>query len=214
MIGRLSAPIWFFLIGYANSRELDWRLWVGGLILMCASYLYYETIFPLSILFTFLLFRFILNPLMKRVGNNFVVIMVLFFTCAIFALPSMKLFEYGTGGLIFTCLGYFVRHKNHLSFKKEYLALIAIYGGCLYAIIQSLWFDFSPELTQLSVFGIAGTAAFLTFFHSNEYPKASKNIGVFKYPLFIMGRKTLEIYVLHILLFQYLGHIIFQTVPQ
>jgi len=39
ILGRLCVPIWFFLVGYAQSRDLSWRLWAGVAILSISNYI-------------------------------------------------------------------------------------------------------------------------------------------------------------------------------
>ena len=64
ILGRLCVPIWFFLVGYAQSRDLSWRLWAGVAILSISNYIGGQPIFPLTILATIIFIRLILDRFM------------------------------------------------------------------------------------------------------------------------------------------------------
>ena len=66
IIGRLSAPIWFFLIGYAHRRDVPRILWAGGLILTISGLAAGQSLFPLNILFMLGLARLVIDPVMAR----------------------------------------------------------------------------------------------------------------------------------------------------
>ncbi len=204
-IGRFSAPIWLFLIGYASTQKLEPRLWIGALVLMGGMYLMHAPTIPLNILFTFLIIRLIIHPLMSIGKNQPVFIFALFIILSIFALPSMYIIEYGTASLIFAGLGYIARRHNEFSLTKEQFALLAGYGGALYAVFQGIWFQFSEAEFYILVPFIGLLAIALTFFKPMESKPLTQKSGAGKYLLFVMGRKTLEIYVIHLLIFQFIA---------
>ena len=54
-IGRACVPVWFFLIGYANTRELPNRLLIAALILALADLILFQRVFSLNILVSFII---------------------------------------------------------------------------------------------------------------------------------------------------------------
>lgn len=205
LIGRFSAPIWLFLIGYASTQKLEPRLWIGAFILMGGMYLMHAPIIPLNILFTFLIMRLIIHPLMSIGKNQSLIPFMLFIIFAVFALPSMYVIEYGTASLIFAGLGYITRRQNEFSITNEQFLLLAGYGGALYAVFQGIWFQFSETQFYMLVPCIGLLAMALTFFKPTESKFLTQKSGAGKYILFITGRKTLEIYVIHLLIFQFIA---------
>src|SRR5262245_8563877 len=56
-------PIWFFLIGYAKSRQIPFFWIVAGLLLMVARVAFGGSILPLNILLFFIAIRLIIDDL-------------------------------------------------------------------------------------------------------------------------------------------------------
>src|SRR5687768_12599522 len=64
--GRLCVPVWFFLIGYARSRDIGPRLWLGAGILVVANAVAGMAVLPLNILATMIIIRISIDAIMDR----------------------------------------------------------------------------------------------------------------------------------------------------
>jgi hypothetical protein len=207
LLGRFCVPVWFFLIGYAKSRDLGWKLWVGGLILLAANFPAGQFILPLNILFSIIFIRLVLDPVMAHALKGkrefwAVNVMLLFLV-----LPTQVLAEYGTQGLILAIFGYLVRNKDNIKEGKTLLAQYTLFATGGFVIMQSLLFGFVSELQFFSLsVGILIVTFMLLLFKPMSYPRLTKALPrPAVWMLQIGGRRTLEIYVLHLLLFKALA---------
>jgi len=204
ILGRLCVPIWFFLVGYAQSRDLSWRLWAGVAILSISNYISGQPIFPLTILATIIFIRLILDRFMvmslrspKDMLMASVVILLLF-------LPSNALLEYGTSGLAFAVIGYLARQKASLQISKEATSMLLFAAVAFFVVTQSYGFNFSivPSLAVFLGSYIYLTLLYFTFAYEKTPASSLLNISGVRQFLKICGRYTLEIYVLHLTLFK------------
>lgn len=204
--GRLCVPIWFFLIGYANSRDLGLGIWVGGVILVAFSMLSGEWIFPLNILFSMIIVRMFLDRVMRASKADEESLMAITTVLLFLTLPSYNYWEYGTQGIIMAMFGYMMRNKPEIGEVRDQVILrklFILFALSQYVFIQGLFFAFS--LPQMIVFGYGTFAimAGLYNFRPQEYPDLTQKIPSFAVAtLQFMGRRTLEIYVAHLALFK------------
>lgn len=206
VIGRLSVPIWFFLVGYAKNAEKPLYLWAAAILVQCSSLISGQYLFPLNILFTVLIYRhfragFILNALKSLEGMRGVFLILLLTT-----LVTGVVFEYGMFGLLFVIIGHIVRNKQSVlaRFEFKYIGLFITATCFSYFIIQGIAL---PTFTWVQAFVFMGGLVLLSWwmwrFDGRSYPKLSSGMPrVFIYFIHLMGRKTLEIYVVHLLLFR------------
>jgi hypothetical protein len=112
LIGRLCVPMWFFLIGYARSRDISWQLWLGAAIVIASDFITGRYIFPLNILVTILMVRIVIDLYMKGTMKNTLLFWTgaLVLTCLI--VPSMTLMQYGTLGLLLAVFGWLIRNTE------------------------------------------------------------------------------------------------------
>ncbi len=206
VVGRLCVPVWFFLIGYANSRDLSPRLWMGAFILFCGDLIAGQYFFPLNILATMIIVRLFIDQIMERslhTTNTFWAINTLLF---LLILPSGMLFEYGTQGFILAILGYLMRRRHELPEQKDLINTYFAFAMGSFVAMQFILFNLTePQLITL-IAGLLLVMGSLYVFKAANYPKLTKKlprplIWVFQFG----GRRTLEIYVAHLLLFKALG---------
>lgn len=205
-IGRLSAPIWLFLVGYARSRDLGPRLWVGAGLLLASSYVFGMAMFPITILVTILLCRLALDPLMdflRRQPQALYPVMAVIFVCGF---PTFPFFEYGAMAMLPVIAGYIVRNRAALGYSQNQVLQCAGIVALLYAFVQAfVFFIFPPPLRAVVMVGTLMLMLFLTGFQLYEYPKLTKALGPLAALLRFCGRRTLEIYVAHLVLFKALA---------
>jgi len=203
VIGRLSVPIWFFLIGYANTRQVQSVIWVGAVVVALSAIVSGEFILPVNILLALALARLWIDRIMAGALQSYESFAGMFFLLFFLSFPTMFLFEYGTMAFMFTVLGYMRRHKAGITINRfallSYVATISVFyafiSGLLVADLDQaqLWFLFG------GVFALSGL---FFVFEGREYTQVSKVLGGAIKPLQIMGRHTLFIYVVHLLVFR------------
>ena len=212
LIGRFCVPMWFFLIGYARSRHLGWDLVGGAVLLSLSRFVFGMTIFPVNILWTIIVIRLVLDPLMKRLLKDEVSYKRLFWVVmtvlAVLGAPLVLVTEYGTQGLIFAAAGYLCRKKydmregsaGSIFMTKDIVSHLFVFSIFIFVISQILMFGFQGyEIVALAI----GTMIVVVGLYSFRPAEIQMGFLRFIVPfLQIMGRQTLWIYVGHTLLFR------------
>jgi len=208
-VGRLCVPIWFFFVGYARSRDLSPRLWIGATMLLFANVIAGLSIFPLNVIFTILFVRLLLDWIMRGATKNAEILMVVSTILLFLAIPTYMVTEYGTQGLIMAMFGYILRNNISVPGFKSAAALAS--GFCLFTILnfiglQQLVFGFDTAQMLFMFTGVFAVGTVLYFFQPVNFPKLTKwTPGPIRAGIQLLGRRTLEIYVAHLILFKFLG---------
>lgn len=198
VFGRLCVPMWFFLVGYARSRDIGPRLWIGAGLLVLGSFLYGHYIFALNILATIILVRLTMDPLVKLFLKSDLGMLFVGAVLALAVIPSSLVFEYGTMGYILAFLGYFVRNQQDLKNSSTLITVYSFYAFMVFVFTQYIFHGFNmPQLFVLS-FGVSVVLFMLSRFEGRTLQM--KLPAFIRAPLQFTGRKTLEIYVVHILI--------------
>lgn len=204
--GRLSFPVWLFLVGYASTRTIPKSWMVGAAILFVASYVTGMGMFPLNILVTILLCRWgidkVMGPVMAGKRSLWIVSLVLL----LLAIPTYPLVEYGTLALIVAIFGYLVRHKDNPKVTPNVIYGFTAFTILSYAVIQQLTFGFDTIQTVAVIVGMIPLCFYLIRMTPREYPELTQAMpapvsGVIK----LMGRRTFEFYVIHLVIFKLLS---------
>jgi TraX protein len=206
VIGRLCVPIWFFLIGYARTSEITDNIKIGILVLMISAVVAGQFIFPLSILVTIAFARHYRPQYIRAALYSPESLRGVFLIMIFAALPSGILFEYGTMALLFVIFGYMVRNWDEAAarIRPAYLHMYVGASFFVFALQQAVSL---PTLTLdqggVLLLGLAGVAGALYRFKSREYVVATQRLpAVLTGFVQIMGRRTLEIYVAHLVVFR------------
>ena len=207
-IGRWCVPIWFFLIGYANSRSMNKELWVGVLVLAVSSVIAGQSLFPFSILATILIIRMILDTLMDFAMENPRNFWTLSVVMALLTLPTTFLFEYGSEGFVLAMVGYLIRRREQVS--DGLIDLFVLFAFLTFVTFETILFGFDRNLVILVSAGIVAVFVFLYYFKPTEFPKLTRTMPIFvTKSIKIFGRHTLLIYVGHLVLFRLLALYLF-----
>jgi hypothetical protein len=201
VLGRLCVPIWFFLIGYAKSRDLGWRMWVGAAILIASDLAMGWYFFTMNILVTIILVRLIIDPVMKMLQKH----AIIFWTGVVFFLiliPFTRLlFDYGTQGMLLALFGYLVKHSKELPKLQKQIHPYMILVLACFTGVQWLSFNFSVLQVMALFWGNAVVMLTLLHFRPETYPGVTNTLpSAFVRLIRFTGRRTLEIYVAHFLL--------------
>lgn len=205
VFGRMCVPIWFFLIGYAQTRHIPAVLVLGALVLMAANPVAGLPLFPLNILLSFILIRLALNPLMDLAlrdrAHYWAICAALFFL----AVPTEFLIEYGTGGVLLAMFGHIMRHQDRLDDENFPVTVMAV-TVLSFIAVQTVMMGFSvPQFFVMAV-GVAAVGFVLFQFQPQIYGDLTRRLPrPAVRALQIGGRYTLEIYVAHLVLFKILA---------
>ena len=209
-IGRLSFPAWLFLIGYARSRDLPLKIWIGIGLLIIGDFLVGREMFPLNILVTIALVRILIDPFMESMLKSPARFWTISIALLVIALPTNLMSEYGALAIITAIFGYLVRNRHEIEERgdhfvtKDFLSYYMIFSLFAYFIVQQILFMFSMQQFLFMAFGVTILHLFLMHFALATFPKMTEKSGtVGKYFFQICGRRTLEIYVVHLLILKF-----------
>ncbi|MCU0818894.1 MAG: conjugal transfer protein TraX [Beijerinckiaceae bacterium] len=205
VIGRLGVPIFFFLIGFARTRDIPWRWLALGMLLTGVDYLWNGTLAAtqLNILFNFALIRLALPYLERFLERHILPLMLVLLACVLVMPFINPWLEYGAEGWLFAVLG--LMHRKAIA-DNSTLALRDLAGFvafAVYAIVEQRDYKFSVPNTALLVLGLAGIAMLLRDFRRED--------SIFQPPsglrraLRFCGQHSLEIYAAQIVLLAALG---------
>lgn len=190
VIGRLAAPIFFFLIGYSRSyRFKEDIFWCGILLTLC--YLLTAKIFFLNILLSFTIIKYLFQYFhFEKYANKKLFFLFLFLSLM---MPlSGSVLEYGTEGLMFAICGQLV------SANKPNYFLFLIFAIASYFLEENLGFGFYEHRFYLSSFVFICFLLFLLmFFYRSRIWHLPK---LLKIPALIISRYSLWIYTVHLII--------------
>lgn len=203
VIGRLCVPIWFFLIGYARTAEIPGIIWVGAVLVSASCVISGIYILPLNILFSIIIARLLREEMASHALHNAETLRGMYLILVLAYLPTSIFFEYGTLGFLFVVMGFMVRNWEEVTQRiaKRYLILYVAMSFAAYWVFQGA---IAPEISAAQILfltaGLFLVALILMRFRLVTFPKLTSGIGPLAGIVRILGRRTLEIYVLHIII--------------
>lgn len=199
VFGRMCVPMWFFLVGYARTRDLAPRIWIGAAALVIGNIVYGGYILPLSILATILIVRFSLDACVRLFNRSGLMMVITGTLLVLFIIPTSIVIEYGATGYILAMLGYFVRHRKENGYAQDFITSYAVFAAVVFILTQSVLFGFTgPQFFVLAL----GCCAVIFQLCNFEGRTLGWNMPSWcKSTLQFTGRRTLEIYVIHIWIF-------------
>lgn len=216
--GRLGgAPVWFFLIGYATSRDIPNRWLIGALILAVADFVLFQQVFAFNVLVTIVAVRLVIDPVMAFLLRSRYLFWLSLILLALFYIPTNWVSEYGSLALLCAIVGYVTRHRAQL-FERTFVTKTDYHGALVFMIVaitilQTSVFGFAFVQTAfLAVFVSALTVALVTMDPAGRAPYVPQN-GSFPAAriLRFCGRHTLEIYVAHLLIFKVAALVLYRV---
>lgn len=208
VFGRMCVPVWFFLIGFARSRDLGKPLWVGAGILVLSNVVAGMSIFPLNILGTILIVRLFLDDLVTDVETNRRKFWVISAALFLLVIPGMMVAEYGTQGMILAIFGYLCRQKLDNPDYKPLTAQYFVFAVASFVFWQATLFDLTQIQFSTMIVGVFIVMSFLFFFEPMELKKLSNvTPAIFRACIKLTGRHSLAIYVWHLIILKFAGMI-------
>jgi len=210
VVGRLCVPMWMFLIGYARSRDVSPRLWVGACLLVGADVIVGWPILSLNIIFTILLVRLILDRVVVLFERSQMMRNAVGLGIVLLFIPTMVV-DYGTSALALAMYGYYVRRYQEGACDLSFMRGVMVFAFIVFVVGQQISFGFSSVQFGLVVGGLLFVTLMLQYFNAREFSKLGQKIGVIGKSAFkLCGRYFLEIFVVHLLIFKFtallLGH--------
>jgi hypothetical protein len=213
VIGRIGSPTWFFLVGYARSREISPALMVWASVLLVADGVVGIGIVPLNALCTIILMRLTPEKWIRasfRDLNNFLTAAVLLL---IFYGPGFFLTEYGAEAFIIGWFGYAIRNRPRFENGRgeRFIPLFcAVFFLLTYVVSEQWLFQFRLWPGMAMALGVAGTTVLLYRFRPATYPALSARLPSFlRLAIQLGGRRTMEIYGIHLILLKAVGCYLF-----
>lgn len=203
-IGRIGFPVWFFMVGYARGRELSNKLLIGALILLVANLALQLPLFPLNALVTIIFLRLLIDRFMDLILRTRYVFWLSAILLVLFYMFSNMITEYGTIAMMFAVAGYLTRHKDKVETQSfmtnvDYILFMVLCFSS-FCVLQTAQFGFN-EIQSIFMAVLTGATMFvLAVMRPMVFPEISHEPQ--KTILQFMGRRTLEIYVAHLLLFK------------
>lgn len=201
VIGRLGVPVFFFLIGFAKSRDIPWRWLLLGLVLTGVDFLWLGGLdrLQLNILFNFALIRLAL-PLIERHALAPLWRLAVLMAALAALMPLVNPFlEYGTEGWLFAVFGLLLRRlREGLEGIPDWHILAAgLFAFAAYGVVERIDYAFSPHHSGLLLIGLGGLLVILLRFER-------RNLGWVPGARFgawirFCGRYSLEIYAAQII---------------
>lgn len=207
-VGRWCVPIWFFLIGYGRSGAIPLSLMIGAGILTAMNFITGMFLFPLNALISMMIIRLVIPYVVRfafasREGMGGTIIMI-----GMGYFITNDLFEYGTVGVLMAMMGYMVREwRDRTNFIVRFNQRTLKIGAAVAvaAVILSQYYVFQFDMAQgvVMAIGMAVVFAILFMVRPTIYPLLSNNLFiVFKSIIQLGGRRTMEIYVIHLMAFK------------
>lgn len=200
-LGRITFPVWFFLVGYSRSKTVGKELWIYAVLLVIVHPFVFQPFFPTNALVTIILCRLTLYFLEWRGWTE--KYMLEFAVGCIFLSPvTLSFFEYGTVAFLYALIGRLVRGGRSLA-TKPYKTLVTL-AYVTFIYWQMVGFDFDPW--QIS-YVVLGTACVVWWLARGEIRPLIVDWSI--HPglraLTILSRNTLPYYFYHRLLLQILA---------
>lgn len=200
LMGRISFPIFFFLIGYSKNYKIRNDIIIYAAIIIAGNFLINDPILPFNILATVIICRILMRLCEKRqwlTKRPFELLLVF----AVWYVPTMIIFDYGALAIMFAICGYMA--ASNLPLKEKYTALLITFF--LAWIVQATVIDYNywQILTLFTIFSFMA-------FHMAEYKLAKFNTKSFAATIImIIGRQSLIIYLVHLILFKIIHYFLF-----
>lgn len=201
-VGRIGFPIWFFLVGHSMGRDLPPKLLWGAGILAVGNVLAGMPFFPMNALVTIALIRVFIDKVMKVALARQLYLWLISVGLMLLTIPTGQFSEYGTMAMLTAMFGYMVRHKEAINNDKLIFQFM-VFALTVFVILQQIGYGFSMEQFMFMALGTAVVRFTLLYFKKDQYPKLTEKLpGFVTFLIQLCGRRTLEIYVIHLLAFK------------
>lgn len=211
VIGRFCVPMWFFLIGYARSRDLGFKIWIWMALLAVSDVVCGQGLFAVNILATMILIRLSIDAIMERTANDQSAFWGISVILLCLSIPSSFFFEYGTIGFLIAIYGYWVRARQDgeqrygQKITRIHVQTYLMFSAFFFSLVQYMSFGFSHDQFVVLSIGIFLVMLMLGEFKMAELPKLTNILpAAFVWVVQLFGRRTMEIYAVHLILLNFI----------
>lgn len=200
-IGRIGFPIWFFLVGYARGRDISPNLLGGAIVLLVANLVVGVSMFPLNALFSIIFVRLLIDRIMDYMLRDKVSLTM---SCVVMvaALLHGRIFtEYGSLAFLMAVFGYLVRRRGEIK-DDEYVVQYMMFALICFVVTEYMVFGFDTAQFIFMAIMTGVVCGVLYKFRLVIYDRHFSWQPA-KAILQFCGRHTLEIYVVHLLIFKF-----------
>lgn len=210
VIGRLAAPIFFFLLGYAHTRTvpLHW-VWLAAILTLLDCWNNEWTWLSANILFSFALIRIVRPYMLKLLQRHRWTAFVLLVTSLVALLPvAGSIVDYGTEGWLWALFGlcqriYIDKHSvNHGHDNTKMPLLAATAAAVAYLWQEQIEFAFPHSHFVIFLIGVSILSLLLYLFQPGQSQLQAPRL--LASAVRFTGRHTLEIYASQLVGFELL----------
>ena len=203
-IGRITFPVWFFLVGYSKHQKID-HYFIGiAMLVSIASAGSFYTIFPQNALVSIIFCRLFIRFLQKKGAEfTFKKLWLIVFIAAnpIVFFLLYNTFEYGSLAICYALMGHLVRLHNDGHSTSRSTSLFYLF---IYVLFIAAQFSVYPFDLAQKIFVVVGTAAvvwYLSRYTVRPVPTLSSMPALRGFITFT-SRYSLEYYLVHRAAFQ------------
>lgn len=193
LIGRFAMPLFLFLVGYSLSYRWRWDLFFWACAVLAGGLLLGQPVFSLNILFAILLTRVLMRWLDKN-GYIYSHPWHIIVASVIWYFPLAPLLDYSVMNALFAVSGYLVAKDMRATLTRIFLCITL----ALHVLVQMIDFEFSVYQCAVYIALTPPMGLFMLHYRLKTYQGAVAAIAA---PIKFIGRYSLEIYALHLLLF-------------
>lgn len=197
---RIFISVFLLPIGYNAGRQSGWILWSGAIILCLSDYFLMNALY-INTLGTIIAIRYFIEPLMTWLIENAERFWGVMFGLAFLGPLTNIFFEYGSVAVIFSAAGWLMKNRSLADEKKISLPLFFAFTFAAHIINAMFLFPFSPIQWIILSMGLAVLFYILYDFKVlllNALRKRPKTF--FRKIRYFIGHKSLEIYVIHLVI--------------
>ncbi len=201
LIGRVSMPIFLFLVGYSGKYKFDTSLFIQASVLVMISYVCQRDIFPVNILFSIILARLFLS-LLENTQYLSKYLFFTFFALLFWYIPGGLITDYGSTALLMALAGHIIHRSEHKNFEEK-LVFVLIFA---FHIMMQLYMS-NFVLWQQITFCLFMTLLVYIFYYYRLIVIKMDRISLISPIILFISRNSLLIYSLHFGVFIIIKHV-------
>lgn len=197
---RIFISVLLISIGYNIGHKIGWPIYIGATLIM-AGQIFVTYGPPINILAIFIALKFFLDPFVKLISQNKILFWGVNFVMAFVSPFANLLFEYGTLAFIMATAGWINRNRDEV---KTVTTILEYYIFSYFSFLWFTWLAFGFSAIQMLCIALGvGLVMYLLLDYKtlilNSLKRKPKDI--IEKTCAFMARKSLEIYVFHVLLY-------------
>lgn len=213
IVGRMAAPLFFFLIGYSGSYRFKWQILLLGVALSTVGFLAsvdngIERILPLNILLSFVLIKLIMDRFDPATKSSAFLVTVLLILIAVSVPSYVFVVEYGSLGLCYAMGARLLTQRHPLA---RFWMCTTVGVHFLFEVLAGLvWNHVAPPailpyaIPCLAIVFAANLAIFLNY----RLRRFNIKPALIRVPVIYVSRYSLQIYFFHLAAFMIIYRII------